>query len=156
MVFAALWTRRTYTAFLVDVSFTGTETLQVNVTERDGTAHTLNLGFAALNQSLAQGGNESAFLDALGDHVTDAIRAAETMAGWGQVLQDVVFRRIRTSTSDSEFGRLQSQWRVSGAGSGKGSVEIVAPGGTVPAGIQASALPGRDRRCGRGRSPAAA
>ena len=142
MVFAALWTRRTYTAFPVDVSFTGTETLQVNVTEPDGTAHTLNLGFAALNQSLAQGGNESAFLDALGDHVTDAIRAAETTAGSGQVLQDVVFRRIRTSTSDSEFGRLQSQWRVSGAGSGKGSVEIVAPGGTVPAGIQALGLAG--------------
>lgn len=140
--FAALWTRQLYPSFPVAVSFAGTETLAVTVTTPDGTAHTLTLAFGALNQSLTQGGDEATFLSALGAHVTTAIRTAETAAGSGRVLEDVVFRRIRTSDNNAEFGGLQAQWRVSGSGSGKGAVEIVAPGGTVPAGIAALGFAG--------------
>jgi M6 family metalloprotease-like protein len=140
--FAALWTRTTHSDYPVDVSFTGSETLTVDVTDAGGTAHTLTLDFGALNESHAQGDDENAFLNAVGQHVTDAIRAAEAAAGSGQVIQDVVFRRVRMSSDDSEFGRLLGQWRISGGGGARGSIEIAPPGGTVPAGLVAVGLAG--------------
>jgi hypothetical protein len=139
--FAALWTSRTHNAYPVAVSFTGTETLQVNVVDQTGTARALTLDFGALNLSHAQGDDEAAFLAALGQHVTNAVRTAEAAAGAPRVIEDVVFRRIRSNDDDAVFGRLQGQFRVAAAAgaSQKGQVSITVPG-APPAGLVALGL----------------
>lgn len=140
--FAALWTRRTHNSYPLTVDFAGTEALAVEVTDAGGVAHTLTLNFGALNDSLAQGDDENAFLTRIGQHVTAAVRAAEVAAGSGQVVQDVVFRRVRSSSDDTEFGHLLGQWRIAGGGGSKGSIRIVPPVGAVPAGFVALGLAG--------------
>jgi hypothetical protein len=147
--FAALWTSRTHNAYPVAVNFAATETLQIDVEDQTGTARTLNLTFGALSLSLAQGDDEAAFLSALGDHVTDAIRAAESAAGAPEVIQDVVFRRIRLSTDDAEFGRLQGQYRIdpSGGATQKGTIAITPPG-APPAPLVAIGLNGSGETSG--------
>lgn len=142
VAFAALWTRRIHTSYPVEVVLSGAETLTLDVTDAGGSAHTLTLDFAALNESHAQGDDETAFLATIGQHVTDAVRAAEAAAGSGEVIADVEFRRVRTSSEDSEFGRLLGQWRIAGGGAGKGSIEIVPPGGGAAAGLVALGLAG--------------
>ena len=139
--FAALWTSRPHDAYPVAVSFTGTETLQVNVVDQTGTDRPLTLNFGALNLSHAQGDDEAAFLEALGQHVTDAVRTAEAAAGAPKVIEDVVFRRIRSNDNDAVFGRLQGQFRVAAAAgaSQKGQVSITVPG-APPAGLVALGL----------------
>ena len=128
--FAALWTSRTHSSYPVSVTFTGTETLQVDVTDHAGATHALSLSFGALALSHAQGDDEEVFLAAVGQHVTTAVRAAEVAAGLPPQLQDVVFRRIRGSDDDSVFGRLQGELSVTPAAGGapqKGRVSIVPP-----------------------------
>jgi hypothetical protein len=110
--FAALWTTRTHNAYPVVVNFAGTEALQIVVEDQTGVMRTLNLSFGPLSLSHAQGDDEAAFLNAIGQHVTNAIRAAEAAAGAPTILQDVVFRRIRTSDDDTQFGRLQGELTV--------------------------------------------
>ena len=131
--FAAAWTSRTHNTYPVAVNFTGTETLRLDVVDQTGTARTLTLDFAPLNVSHAQGDDETAFLQAIGLHVTNAVRAAEAAVGAPQVLQDVVFRRIRSNDDDTQFGRLQAQLRVAPAAAAtqKGRVTITPP--TAPA-----------------------
>ena len=53
-----------------------------------------------------------------------------------------MFRRVRTSLDDTEFGRLLGQWRIAGGGGSNGSIQIVPPSGTVPAGFVALGLAG--------------
>jgi M6 family metalloprotease-like protein len=145
--FAALWTTRTHAAYPVAVNFAGTETVQLDVQDQDGTMRNLNVAFGALNLNHAQGDNEAAFLDALGDHVTDAIRAAETAAGSPVVVQDVIFRRIRLNDDDTDFGRLQGQIRVAAGGAQKGRVTLTPPG-AVPAALIAIGFNGVGSRSG--------
>ncbi|OJT26128.1 hypothetical protein BO221_09915 [Archangium sp. Cb G35] len=147
--FAALWTTHTHNAYPVAVNFAGTETLQLDVEDETGAARVLNLAFGALALNHAQGDDEAAFLDALGQHVTNAIRAAESAAGAPVVIQDVVFRRIRTSDDDTQFGRLQGQIRVAAAGGAtqKGRVTLTLPG-PAPAALVAAGLDGVGSRSG--------
>jgi M6 family metalloprotease-like protein len=147
--FAALWTTRTHNSYPVAVNFAGTETLQIDVDDQTGTLRTLNLTFAPLSLSHAQGDDEAAFLQAIGQHVTNAIRAAETATGSPVVLQDVVFRRIRQSSNDAEFGRLQGQFRVATAGGAtqKGQVTLTPPG-SPPAALGVLGLTGMGARSG--------
>jgi M6 family metalloprotease-like protein len=147
--FAALWATRTHATYPVAVNFGGTETLQIDVEDQTGTTRTLNLDFAPLALSHAQGDDEAAFLQALGQHVTDAVRAAEAAAGSPEVLRDVVFRRIRSSTNDAEFGRLQCQLRVATASGAtqKGRVTLIPPG-SPPAPLVALGLTGTGARSG--------
>lgn len=127
--FAALWTSRIHNTYPVGVAFTGTETLPISVQDQMGTTHSLTLDFGPLNLNHAQGDNEDAFLLALGQHATNAVRAAETAAGAPTVLQNVVFRRIRPNDDDTKFGRLQAQFRVATAAGAtqKGRVTITPP-----------------------------
>lgn len=127
--FAARWASHEHLAYPVDVDFTGSETLEVVVEDQTGTNHKLTLDFAALNLSHAQGDDEATFLSALGQHTTNAVRAAEAAAGAPQVLQDVVFRRIRANNDDLQFGRLQAQFRVAttGGATQKGQMAITTP-----------------------------
>lgn len=147
--FAALWTTHTHNAYPVVVNFAGTETLQLTVEDQTGTSHTLNLMFPALSISHAQGDDEAMFLQTLGQHVTSTIRAAETAAGSPTVVQDVVFRRIRLSDNDAEFGRLQGQFRIAAAGGAtqKGRVTLTPPGSS-PASLVALGLNGVGSRSG--------
>jgi hypothetical protein len=147
--FAALWTWRTHNAYPLTVDFAGTETLQIEVEDRTGVVRLLTLDFGALALSHAQGDDEAAFLQALGAHVTAAIRAAEAAAGAPTVLQDAVFRRIRGNDDDTVFGRLQCQWRVAAAGGAtqKGRVTLIPPGAPSPA-LVALGLDGASLRSG--------
>ena len=133
--FAALWTTRTHNAYPLAIAFDGTETLQVTVQDQVGATHALDLAFGALTLSHAQGDDEAAFLQALGQHVTAAIRGAEAAAGSPVVLQDAIFRRIRVSDDDAAFGRLQCQLRVSAMPGAvqKGAVAVVSPVGPAAA-----------------------
>lgn len=147
--FAALWIVRPHNSYPVEVNFAGTETLQIDVEDQQGNSHTLNLDFAPLALSHGQGDDEAAFLQALGAYVTDTIRAAETAAGAPVVVQDVVFRRLRISDNDAEFGWLQGQFRIaaSGAATQKGRLAIVPPG-APPAGLVALGLDGASMLAG--------
>ncbi|PZQ18407.1 MAG: hypothetical protein DI564_03630 [Rhodanobacter denitrificans] len=143
--FAALWTQQTYAGYPLTVQFTGSESLQLDVTGQDGVARTLNLTFGALNLSLAQGGDEAGFMVSLAQHVTAAIRAAESAAGAPVIVQDVVFRRVRTSSNDAQFGHLVGQFRCAATGSGsKGRMSVVPAAGSVPAALIALGLDGPD------------
>ena len=147
--FAARWTSHTHPAYPVVVNFAGTEALQLQVTQQTGTVRNLNVTFGALSLSHGQGEDEAAFLTALGNHVTNAIRAAEGAAGLGVTVQNVVFRRIRSSTNDAEFGRLQGQLRVaaSGGATQKGRITISLPG-AAPAPITAIGFDSAGSRAG--------
>ncbi len=147
--FAALWTSHAHVAYPVVVNFAGTEALQLQVTQQTGTVRNLNVTFGALSLSHGQGEDEAAFLTALGQHVTNAIRAAEGAAGLGVTVQDVVFRRIRSSTNDAEFGRLQGQLRVpaSGGASQKGRITLSLPGAS-PAPVTAIGFDSSGARSG--------
>lgn len=147
--FAALWTSRGHAAYPVVVNFAGTETVQLQVTDQTGTVRNLNVAFGALALTHAQGDNEAAFLSALGTHVTNAIRAAETAAGSPVVIQNVTFRRIRDNNDDTQFGRLQGQIRVAVAGGAtqKGRVTLTPPG-AVPAALTAIGFNGAGSRSG--------
>ncbi len=147
--FAARWTSHTHAAYPVVVNFAGTETLQLQVTQQTGTVRNLNVTFGALSLSHGQGEDEAAFLNALGAHVTSAIRAAEGAAGLGVTVQDVKFRRIRSSTNDAEFGRLQGQLRVAASGSPtqKGRITISLPG-AAPAPVAAIGFDNSGARSG--------
>jgi M6 family metalloprotease-like protein len=145
--FAALWTTRTHAAYPVAINFAGTETLQLDVEDQSGTTRNLNVAFGALALNHLQGDNEAAFLDALGNHVTDAIRAAETAAGSPVVVQDVIFRRIRENDDDTQFGLLQGQLRVADTGTQKGRITMTPPG-VVPAALTAIGFGGSDSHSG--------
>ncbi len=152
--FAALWTTETHASYPVDVDFDGTETLQLTVEDQQGDTHVLNLNFGALSLSHDQGEDEDAFLAALGNHVTNAIRAAEsTLPGNPLTMQDVVFRRIRANDDDSQFGRLQGQFRVAPPGdpadfAQKGTIAISSVPTPTPAAIDALGLTGLGSRDG--------
>ncbi len=147
--FAALWTTHTHGAYPVVVDFAGTETLQLAVTDQTGTLRNLDVTLGALTLTHGQGEDEAAFLTALGQHVTDAIRAAETAGGFGITVQDVTFRRIRTSSDDAQFGRLQGRLRVapSGGATQKGRVTITLPG-AAPSALVAIGFDGGGARSG--------
>jgi hypothetical protein len=146
--FAALWTSRTHNAYPVQINFAGTESVQLQVVDGGGTTRNLTVNFGALNLSHAQGDDEVAFLAALGAHVTSAIRAAETAAGAPIVVQDVKFRRIRSNTNDTQFGRLQGQLRVAAGGAQKGRITLTPPG-VVPAALTAIGFGGAGAISGR-------
>ncbi|WP_328524037.1 hypothetical protein [Kribbella sp. NBC_00359] len=129
---------------------TGTETLQLDVLDQTGTNRTLTLDFGPLNLNHVQGDDEAAFLTVLGQHATNAVRAAEAAAGAPQILQDIVFRRIRGNDDDAQFGRLQAQLRVA-VGTGatqKGRVTITPPAAPMPAGLVAIGFTDPTRRDG--------
>ncbi|NNF63440.1 MAG: hypothetical protein HKN07_04200, partial [Acidimicrobiia bacterium] len=109
--FAAMWSSANVGAFPFDVTFDGTESVELTVETQDGDTHVLTVNFPAANLSVNEGGDVAGFLTDLGTHVTDAIRAAEaTIAGSPTLVQDVVFRRIPSSTS-SQFGRILGTFR---------------------------------------------
>ena len=54
---------------------------------------------------------------------------------------DRAFRRIRTDSDDTHFGRLQAQLRVAGAGAQKGRITLTPPG-SIPAAPCRSRQPG--------------
>lgn len=144
--FAALWTAKNHLAYPVDIEFDGSETLQLTVEDQEGETHVLDLDFDALSLDLDEGEDEQDFLDAVGAHVTAAIRAAENaLPDSPTTIQDVVFRRIRTSDDDDEFGILQGQFRVASAGGSatqKGTIEITNVPSPAPAGLDALGLAG--------------
>lgn len=136
--FAALWTNVNHGAFPVEIDFDGTETVELTVETQTGTSHVLNVAFPSQNFTLNQGDDIAAFLASLGTYVTDAIRTAEAaLPGSPVTIQDVEFRRIRTSGDAATFGRLQGQFRVaaSGAATQKGQISITGPGGTTPSAL---------------------
>jgi hypothetical protein len=145
--FAALWTTRTHGAYPIAINFVGTETVQLNVQDQTGTMRNLNVTFGALALNHLQGDDEAAFLAALGQHVTNAIRAAEAAAGSPVVVQDVIFRRIRSNDDDTQFGRLQGQVRVAAGGAQKGRVTLTPPA-VVPASLTAIGFGGAGSRSG--------
>lgn len=131
--FAAMWTSATFGTYPVNIDFDGTETIDLEVETQDGDVHTLSLDFDPLSLTLDQGDDHAAFLTALGDHVTAAIRAAEAaLPGSPTLIQDVVYRRERTSSDETEFGRLQGQFRSQALAPAsvtqKGRVSVVASG----------------------------
>ncbi|WP_347331867.1 hypothetical protein [Marinimicrobium locisalis] len=148
--FAALWTSSTLGNFPVTLSFTGSETLELSVETQTGDSHRLNLSFPATTLTVNQGGDIGDFLDELATLVTDAIRDAESaLPDSPTLIQDVSFRRIRTSSNDSVFGRLQGQLRIapsSSAATQKGRIEVSGP--SMPAaplaaiGLSAASIPG--------------
>lgn len=132
--FAAMWTDETLGSYPVVVEFDGTETAQLDVETQTGVSHTLTLNFGALNLTLNQGDDHAAFLTALGAHVTQAIRNAEdALPGDPVLIQDVVYRRERTSSDDTQFGRLQGQFRAAAMGSAtqKGQVSVSSSSGAA-------------------------
>ncbi|MDK3074626.1 hypothetical protein QO034_16150 [Sedimentitalea sp. JM2-8] len=135
--FAAMWTDRSFASYPVTIDFDGTETAELEVQTQTGDSHTLTLNFGALNLTLNQADDHAAFLDALAAHVTAAIRAAEgALPGDPVLIQDVVYRRERTSTNATEFGRLQGQFRAQamGGASQKGRIAVTsATGATLTA-----------------------
>lgn len=139
--FAALWTSRTHDTFPVQVNFTGTEAVQLQVIDKGGTTRNLNVVFGPLALSMAQGGNEATFLNTLGTHITNAIRTAESAAGAPTVVQDVKFRRIRANDDDTVFGSLQGQIRIAPGGALKGRATLTPPA-TVPVALTAIGFDG--------------
>lgn len=148
--FAAMWSSASLGAFPVSLTFDGTETLELAVETQTGSSHVLTLSFPATTLSVNQGGDIAGFLSDLETLVTDAIRAAEaTLPGSPVLIQDVEFRRIRTSSADTDFGRAQGRFRIASAGGSatqKGRVSVSGPG--MPAaplaalGLSAADIPG--------------
>ncbi|MDR8392221.1 hypothetical protein NC796_13795 [Aliifodinibius sp. S!AR15-10] len=151
--FAALWTARDHTSYPVVVDFDGTETLQLTVETQEGDTHVLDLEFDALSLTHNQGDDESAFLDALGTHFTDAIRDAESSLTDSPVtIQDVIFRRIRLNDDDTQFGLLQGQFRVSEVAPAdfvqKGTIEITSIATPLPDAFEATGFGTFNRETG--------
>ncbi len=141
--FAALWTAADHGVYPVVVSFDGSETLELTVEDQAGNTHVLALSFGALSLTLAQGDDEAAFLSALAAHFTSAVRAAEAaLPGAPQVVQDVLFRRIRLTSDPNRFGQLQGQLRVAAAAPSdfvqKGTIAITAAPPLLPTALQAT------------------
>jgi M6 family metalloprotease-like protein len=110
--FAAMWTSRSLGTFPVNVDFAGGETVDLAIETLDGDSHPLTLSFGALGLTLNQADDPAPFLTALAGHVTAAIRAAESaLPGSPVLIQDVVYRRERSSSDPTQFGRLQGQFR---------------------------------------------
>lgn len=135
--FAAMWTSGTFGAYPVNIDFDGTETLELTIETQNGDNHVLNVNFPALNLALNQADDHATFLTSLGNHVTDAIRAAEAaLPSSPTLIQDVVFRRIRTSTNDTLFGRLQARFRTEpvapAAFTQKSRMSVTGPAVTAP------------------------
>lgn len=132
--FAAMWTGKTFGTYPVTIAFDGTETAELEVTTQTGATHTLALSFGAVNLTLNPTDDHDAFLVALGDHVTAAIRSAEaTLTGSPVLIQDVVYRRERTSSDPTQFGRLQGQFRSQAEGSAtqKGRASVATSSGAT-------------------------
>ena len=146
--FASLWTKETYGSYPVDINFDGSETMALTVEDQEGNAHALNLSFSAFSAAHNQGDDETAFLQSLGNHATAAIRAAEAaLPGNPVTIQDVIFRRIRTSDDDTQFGILQGQFRIAppadpADATQKGRITINTVPAPIPAGIAALGLDG--------------
>ncbi len=148
--FAAMWSSADQGDFPVSLTFDGTETLELTVETQTGGSHVLTLNFPATNLTVNQGGDIAGFLSDLGDLLTNAIRAAEAgITGSPVLIQDVDFRRIRISSSDTAFGRAQGQFRIASAGGGatqKGRISVTGP--AVPAaplaalGLSSADIPG--------------
>jgi hypothetical protein len=146
--FASLWTKETFASYPVEINFDDTETMVLSVEDQEGNTHTLNLTFGAFSVTHNQGDDETAFLQSIGNHVTAAIRAAEAaLPGDPVTIQDVIFRRIRTSDDDTEFGILQGQFRIAppadpGDATQKGRITINTVPTPIPDGIAALGLDG--------------
>lgn len=148
--FAAMWSSAILGNFPVSLTFDGTETLELTVVTQTGDNHVLTLNFPATTLTVDQGGDISGFLGDLGDLLTNAIRAAEaTITGSPVLIQDVEFRRIRTSSANTAFGRVQGRFKISSAGgvaTQKGQISVTGPG--MPAaplaalGLSAAVIPG--------------
>lgn len=140
--FAALWTQETHTSYPVTVDFDGSETLQLTVEDQQGNTHVLDVTFTAQTFTLNQGGNHATFLSDLGDYVTARIRAAEgNLAGDPVTIQNVVFRRIRLNDDNTQFGRLQGQFKIASAAPAdavqKGTIEVTSIPTPVPDALDA-------------------
>ncbi|MDP2716591.1 hypothetical protein [Rheinheimera sp.] len=149
--FAALWSSANFSSFPVNIDFDGSESVELTVETQDGAAHALTVNFPAFNLTLDQGGNIAGFLDDLGTYITDAIRTAEaTVPGGATLLQDVRFRRGRTSADDTQFGWLQGRFACEPAAPAdvvqKGRVSVTGPGMLAPVlstlGISSAAVSG--------------
>lgn len=129
--FAAMWSSGNLGSFPVTLTFDGTETLDLAVETQTGDSHTLTLNFPATTLTVNQGGDIAGFLSDLETLLTDAIRNAEAgIAGNPVLIQDVEFRRIRTSSDDTLFGRAQGRFRIASAGGAatqKGQVSVAGP-----------------------------
>lgn len=139
--FAAMWSSANAGAFPFDVTFDGTESADLAIETQDGTNLTLTVDFPAGSFSAADAAAVPGFLTALGTHVTDAIRTAESaLAGSPVLVQDVVYRRI---ASGSTFGTLLGQFRSApvapAAVTQRGRISVVT-GGTPPAALAAIGL----------------
>ena len=136
LLFAAMWSSGNLGNFPVSLTFDGTETLELSVETQSGDSHLLTLNFPATTLSVDQGGDLAGFLSDLGTLVTDAIRAAEAgIAGSPQLIQDVEFRRIRTSGNDTAFGAAQGRFRITSAGGAatqKGRISVTGPAMPAP------------------------
>lgn len=110
--FAALWTSKTHNSYPVEINFNGTENLQLTVEDQEGNSYVLDLNFDVLSLTHNQGNDDAAFLNALGNHFTNAIRNAEASNGDPITIQNVIFRRIRFNDDDSQFGDLQGQFKI--------------------------------------------
>ncbi|TDB02967.1 immune inhibitor A domain-containing protein [Halomonas marinisediminis] len=129
--FAAMWSSANLGNFPISLTFDGTETLELAVVTQTGDSHVLTLNFPATTLTVNQGGDMAGFLGDLGDLLTNAIRAAEaTITGSPVLIQDVEFRRIRTSSADTAFGRAQGRFRITSAGGAatqKGQISVTGP-----------------------------
>jgi M6 family metalloprotease-like protein len=133
--FAAMWSSGNLGNFPVTLTFNGSETLELEVRTQGGTTHTLNLAFPATSLTVDQGGDIEGFLSDLGDLVTAAIRTAEAaLPGNPTLIQDVEFRRVRTSSNASAFGLVQGRFRIapSGGATQKGRISVAAPAPGAP------------------------
>ncbi len=148
--FAAMWTSVSAGSFPVDINFDGSETLQLTIETQAGDAEVLDVNFPAANFTVNQGDDIGAFLTDLGNHVTAAIRTAEAaLPGSPTLVQDMVFRRFRSSSDDTQFGQLQAQFRIEpsapAAVTQKGRVSITTPGAVGQALSDAGLVSGASR-----------
>lgn len=128
--FAAMWSNNDLGSFPISLTFTGSETLELDVVTQTGDNHTLTLSFPSWTRTLNQGGDVETFLDDLAQLFTDRIRDAESsLAGDPTLIQDVEFRRVRTSDDDSEFGLAQGRFRIApdGGATQKGRISVSGP-----------------------------
>ena len=135
--FAALWTSGTFSTFPVNINFDGTETLELTVETQDGDTHVLSVSFPAISLTLNQGGDVAGFLNDLGTHFTDAIRTAEaTLPGSPTLIQDVEFRRVRTTSNATQFGLLQGRFQIEPVAladvTQKGQISVTGPATIAP------------------------
>ncbi|MEE9354980.1 MAG: hypothetical protein V3U75_05260 [Methylococcaceae bacterium] len=149
--FAAMWSRGLIGNYPVNIDFDGTELLELAVETQNGVSQTLTVNFPALSLTHNQGDDDDAFLTTLANHVTDAIRSAESVLPGNPVLiQNVEFRRIRTSVNDASFGELIGMFRNQAVAPAdfmqKGQISVVSSGPTPAAllllGLSSAHIPG--------------